>query len=254
MRDLPPHSNDPATPARRAFWRLVAGAGLAAALPAWADPDVVPVPEPDLPLPLPEPELLPPPPLVWRSIVIHHSASRSGNAASFSRLHRAKGWDALAYHFVITNGCGGRDGGLEVGPRWWQQKHGAHAGHLHNNDPDLRNVHNEFGIGICLVGNFEHTTPTQAQLQSLSDLLRRLTGRHGIAPESIVGHRHVTGTACPGRRFPWAELFRKLDFPRPTHLARLAASGTYERCPWCQGESHGESQSVSSASSNPPRP
>ena len=46
----------------------------------------------------------------WRYIVIHHSATASGNAAEFDREHRARGWDGLGYHFVIDNGVGGPDG------------------------------------------------------------------------------------------------------------------------------------------------
>src|SRR4051812_34750449 len=35
----------------------------------------------------------------WQYIVIHHSATPAGNAASFDRMHKAKGWDELGYHF-----------------------------------------------------------------------------------------------------------------------------------------------------------
>jgi len=49
-------------------------------------------------------------------------------------MHRAKGWDGLAYHFVITNGHGGPDGALQIIPRWWAQKHGAHAIFLVDNN------------------------------------------------------------------------------------------------------------------------
>lgn len=170
----------------------------------------------------------------WRYIVIHHSASASGNAASFDRMHRAKGWDGLAYHFVITNGKGGPDGGLEVGHRWWKQKHGAHAGALHGLVGDERNEFNEFGIGICLVGNFEKKPPTRAQLKTLAGLLTKLQEQFGLGDDAIVGHRHVTRTACPGRRFPWKTLFAMMDRPAPA-LYRRYPVATTEHCPWCDG-------------------
>ena len=85
----------------------------------------------------------------WRHVVIHHSASSKGNAATFDTFHRThRGWDELGYHFVIDNGRGGPDGRVEIGPRWTKQKHGAHTGQT----PD--NEYNEHGIGICLVGDF----------------------------------------------------------------------------------------------------
>ncbi|MBM3458655.1 MAG: N-acetylmuramoyl-L-alanine amidase, partial [Armatimonadetes bacterium] len=170
----------------------------------------------------------------WKYIVIHHSASPSGNAAAFDRLHRSKGWDCVAYHFVITNGRGGPDGGLETGDRWRQQKHGAHAGGLWRGAPGhLRNEYNEFGIGICLVGNFQQGGPTAAQLETLAALVRRLQEQFQIPADRILGHRHVRDTACPGSRFPWGRLYALMGQSAPSHLHRHAAAPTTEICVWC---------------------
>jgi hypothetical protein len=79
--------------------------------------------------------------VAWQWIVIHHSATTTGGAAAFDKMHRAKGWDELGYHFVIGNGTDTRDGQVEVGSRWPRQKWGAHA-----KTPDNR--FNDFGIGI----------------------------------------------------------------------------------------------------------
>lgn len=138
------------------------------------------------------PEALPRP---WRWIVIHHSASESGSAATFDQWHRARGWDELGYHFVITNGRGGDDGSVEVGGRWTKQKWGAHC-----KTPDNR--YNDFGVGICLVGDFRKGQPTVAQLASLRRLTGFLADRYGIDPGSVIGHRDAPGTAtaCPGEK------------------------------------------------------
>lgn len=170
----------------------------------------------------------------WRYILVHHSASPSGNAASFDRMHRSKGWDGVGYHFVITNGKGGPDGGLQVSARWWSQKHGAHAGGLPGGvDPEARNDYNEFGIGVCLVGNFEQRAPSRKQLQTLARLIKRLRALYGIPEEAVMGHRHVKSTACPGRHFPWRTLYAMMALPVPQHLHRRSAALTYERCNWC---------------------
>ncbi|HHT9113865.1 MAG TPA: hypothetical protein ACFYD0_11140, partial [Candidatus Wunengus sp. YC65] len=52
----------------------------------------------------------------WRYIVVHHSATSSGNAAEFDKYHRRKkGWEnGLGYHFVIGNGNGTPDGKIEI--------------------------------------------------------------------------------------------------------------------------------------------
>lgn len=130
----------------------------------------------------------------WKYIVIHHSASDTGNAATFDQMHRAKGWDGLGYHFVIDNGQGGTDGRVEVGYRWQQQKQGAHTGRT----PD--NEYNEAGIGICLVGDFTHRRPTARQLESLNNLVRFLCQRYGITSNHVIGHRDAPNakTECPG--------------------------------------------------------
>ena len=136
-------------------------------------------------------------PRAWKHIVIHHSASASGNAAEFDRFHRlGRGWDELGYHFVIDNGRGGPDGKVEIGSRWVKQKHGAHTG----GTPD--NAYNEQGIGICLVGNFTAGMPSAAQRASLNELVLYLARTYRIAPPNVIGHRSAPGaaTACPGDR------------------------------------------------------
>jgi len=140
----------------------------------------------------------------WRFIVIHHSATATGSAGEFDRMHKAKGWDELGYHFVIGNGTGSGDGEVEVGSRWPKQKHGAHTkvtGHPEYND---------VGIGICLVGNFDVTRPTEAQMQSLARLVRFLMDRYDVPRSRIYGHGQLKPTDCPGRNFDYADLFRRL--------------------------------------------
>ncbi len=131
----------------------------------------------------------------WRYIVIHHSGTDEGSAAAFDRYHRnVKGWKDLAYHFVIGNGRGTSDGAVEAGPRWKEQRVGAHAGVQRYND---------FGIGVCLVGNFEKSVPTKKQRQALGRLLSSLMKRYGIPAARVKRHSDIVQTKCPGRRFPW---------------------------------------------------
>lgn len=162
-----------------------------------------PQPRPDQP----EPGWIPPGGLAkrWTDVVIHHSASAAGGAAAFDQHHRfVRKWDELGYHFVIGNGSHTADGRVEVGPRWTKQKHGAHC-------KTADNHYNEHGVGICLVGNFESTSPSPAQLASLNRLLAFLTNSCNIPVSRIHTHGGVTGkTACPGKRFPFEQVKRQL--------------------------------------------
>jgi len=142
----------------------------------------------------------------WTDIILHHSASSKGGAVSFDRYHRTvQKWDELGYHFVIGNGTDTRDGQVEVGARWTKQKHGAHC-------KTADNYYNEHGIGICLVGDFDRTPPTRAQLASLDRLLRFLTDQCKVPSSRVRTHGGVTSkTKCPGKHFPLAQVQRSLN-------------------------------------------
>lgn len=142
----------------------------------------------------------------WRYIVIHHSATAVGGAARFHHTHKYEnGWDELGYHFVVGNGSDTPDGYVEVGPRWWKQKHGAHC-------KTPNNEYNDQGIGICLVGNFEQGYASEAQMRSLEALVARLMRTCHIPLSNIKTHGGITHkTACPGRHFSLAALKQRLS-------------------------------------------
>lgn len=144
----------------------------------------------------------------WKYIVIHHSATDAGSVGAFHRFHTKQGFGGVAYHFVIGNGNGMPDGAVQATFRWQQQMAGTHVS---VNAWD----HNVFGIGICLVGNLQHSLPTEAQMTALKELVSRLKAEHGIKNQNIFGYKHVTyddasgrteKTACPGKKLDLKEL------------------------------------------------
>jgi len=145
----------------------------------------------------------------WIAIVIHHSATESGNAAIFDKRHKEENyWEGVGYDFVIGNGTDSGDGEVEVTFRWRRQIAGAHCGGTPGNWA------NKDAVGICLVGNFNHTAPTARQMQSLLKLTRFLQKRYRISKTRIYSHKTTPGarvTECPGRRFPMARLKLMLD-------------------------------------------
>lgn len=131
-------------------------------------------------------------PRPWKYIVIHHTATSSGSVASLDRAHKHNGWDGVGYHFVIGNGQGMGDGEVDPTPRWPVQKWGAHT-------KTANNEYNNFGIGICMVGNFDLTAPSQAQLRSVSKLVAHLMKTYNIPSTRVLGHGQCKPTDCPGR-------------------------------------------------------
>jgi len=142
-----------------------------------------------------------------RCIVIHHSTEdfQGPVAANARALHlkgKAKGYDAISYHYVMGNGVKGyheingrkewaesTDGGIEFG-RPLDAK-GAHA------------IPNEGAIGIVMVGNFNVSKPTEKQVQSLQNLVLHLMYKFRLTPADVIGHREhqVTDKHCPGKNF-----------------------------------------------------
>lgn len=146
----------------------------------------------------------------WRFIIVHNSGTRQGNARIFDYYHRnvRRMKNGLAYHFVIGNGTSSGNGEIEVGDRWRRQING---GHVHSD------YLNNISLGICLVGDFNRSQPTRAQLDSCEELIRYLRDRCGKVERHDIPvrpHREMNpprwATDCPGDDFPyrWFGQFR----------------------------------------------
>ncbi len=141
----------------------------------------------------------------WDYIIVHHSATDSGNATAFNAAHLRRGWQGVGYHFVIDNGTAGKDNGqIETSPRWIKQSNGAHC---------KANSMNNRSIGICLVGNFSKDHVSSAQMNSLVFLVNKLRKYYKIPKRNILGHGQVPGarTECPGTNFPWQTFRKKIN-------------------------------------------
>jgi murein DD-endopeptidase MepM/ murein hydrolase activator NlpD len=145
----------------------------------------------------------------WRYVVIHHSGVDQGDLKSIDRYHKEERHmeHGLAYHFLIGNGHGMRDGEIAVGERWREQLDG---GHLHSE------AQNKIAIGICLIGNFDDHKPTDRQMQSLTALTEAVLRRCKLSRSAVKTHQqiNVVRTRCPGRNFPARSFVRGLRSSR----------------------------------------
>jgi len=126
-------------------------------------------------------------------VVIHHTGNPTDDDLSVVEInasHQARGWSCIGYHYVIR-----KDGTVEIGRPHWTV--GAHA-----------YGHNSHTIGVHVCGNFEIGEPTSEQIESTAMLLANLCTDYGLTidRDSIVGHRELMPTACPGRN-----LFAQMD-------------------------------------------
>ncbi len=132
----------------------------------------------------------------WRTITVHHSATRQGSAKSFDRDHQRRHMGGLFYHFVIGNGTQTKDGSIEVGWRWRKQ--------VPSNRPN--------DINVCLVGDFSRQQVSQAQFDSLVNLINTLRQDYHVPLRAVRKHEDIKGkhTACPGQNFPFHRLIERL--------------------------------------------
>ncbi|MDR0650128.1 MAG: peptidoglycan recognition protein family protein [Candidatus Peribacteria bacterium] len=173
-------------------------------------------------------------------LVVHHTAmeydthrTEAEIRASLQRIYTYHTIDRdfgdIGYNFLIDhlgNIYEGRAGG-----------EGAVGMHVAYN--------NIASVGISLMGNFEETQPTQAQIDALTDLLTALAKKYHIDPNAqesyfqpsssspymtvktlptIVGHGDIAPTACPGEHlhillpFIRTEVSKRLQGNSPSEI------------------------------------
>lgn len=153
-----------------------------------------------------------------RFLLVHHSASQNGHTSAdapgilrgFYDYHTSpeKGWNDIAYNFLIDAG-----GGV------WEGRSGSIAGSVAG---DATGGNQGFSQLVCVIGDYNSATPTGASLQSLVSLLAWLADKHSVATNpgaevtfvskgsnkwpagtsvttrTITGHRTMSNTTCPG--------------------------------------------------------
>jgi len=127
-------------------------------------------------------------------VVLHSSDSSWGCSKVIDSWHRDRGWDAIGYHYVITNGFGYStdkynpwlDGSIEYGRN--EVKIGAHVA-----------SHNRDTLGVCIVGRGGiKGTVTDKQIFAALDLISWFMKDHNIVLDRVIGHYELdNGKRCP---------------------------------------------------------
>ncbi len=120
----------------------------------------------------------------YQTLVVHHSAFYEADGLATlleaQRLHRDdRGWADLGYHYLVD-----KDGTIYEG-----RNLGVRGVHTQG--------HNTGSAGVCLLGDFRHRRPTQAQWNGLAALSRWLIAELGLT--HLAAHNQFNeGTLCPG--------------------------------------------------------
>lgn len=121
------------------------------------------------------------------SIIIHCSATKAGQdlkVKDIDRMHRARGFNQVGYHYVID-----LDGTIEEGRPL--EMEGAHC----NTRGFSGMSYNKHSVGICYIGGLDANgkpadTRTQAQNVALRNLVTKLSKEYQIV--EILGHRDTS--------------------------------------------------------------
>ncbi len=131
------------------------------------------------------------PPLRYRGIVIHHSATASGDLDAIRRVHHERGWSEAAYHLVLSNGSTEIPAGhLEPTRRflYWLPSVGT-----------SRSTCNVLSIHLCVVGDYENAPFPDGLRSAMGFTVATLQRRYGIPDSRVALHRDCNATLCPGR-------------------------------------------------------
>jgi N-acetylmuramoyl-L-alanine amidase len=133
-------------------------------------------------------------------ITVHHTGEHgswddipdSEIVQRIERYHRdEKGWAAIGYHFLV-----GKDGKVYEGrPAKYQ---GAHT-----------STQNENNLGVSVIGDFMHKSPSPRQLSALKAFLDDKRGEYGVGKGRIYGHRDLHQSLCPGDAlYAWVKQYK----------------------------------------------
>lgn len=138
-------------------------------------------------------------------IIVHHGGGSDSNPLLDTSNQTFEIIDA--YHKLRWDGTTKSSLGFYCGYQYVIDK----SGKLTQARADLEGGAHTIGmnyssIGICLIGNFDATYPTLAQIKTLASLLSNLQSRYFIPSSKIVPHRTFAKKTCFGNKLSsvWA--------------------------------------------------
>lgn len=125
-------------------------------------------------------------------IILHHFAG-DWSAQAVHQQHIADGHAGIDYNFVV----------LLDGRAVWGRGLPYEGGHVRNYGPS--EGMNARSIGIACQGNFDERTMPMAQKEKLFQIIRDCLCTYPDI-KTIIGHKELYATACPGKHYPLPEV------------------------------------------------
>jgi hypothetical protein len=109
-------------------------------------------------------------PAKWDRVEVFYSWTSGGNAEDLSLITGLTGASRVDFHFVVCNGSGGEDGGVQAGDLWKVQRS------CQDRDGVIR---------VCVVSDGSVNSLTDRQTKRTIDLVESLSRTFQISPSSI---------------------------------------------------------------------
>ncbi len=120
-------------------------------------------------------------------IALHHAEASKCTVQDIDLWHKQNGWAGIGYHFFVK-----KDGTVYRGRPI--DSMGAHVSGM-----------NDRSIGICAEGKYTTETMPDVQKKAICELLVYLKDNF-YPTASIVGHREIGESDCPGKNYPLDEI------------------------------------------------
>lgn len=125
-------------------------------------------------------------------IVIHHAKAKTASPEDIHKWHLENGWSGAGYNEYIR-----KDGSVHI---MRGDNIGAHC-----------EGYNSKSYGICLEGDYDVEEIPAIQLQALIKRIKFNQARMKNA--TVVPHKKLVPTVCPGNKFPWERLIIGITMP-----------------------------------------
>jgi len=109
-------------------------------------------------------------PAKWDRVEVFYSWTTGGNAEDLSLITGLTGAGRVDFHFVVCNGNGGEDGGVQAGDLWKIQRS------CQDRDGAIR---------VCVISDGSTNSLTDSQAKRTIDLVESLSRTFQISPSSI---------------------------------------------------------------------
>jgi hypothetical protein len=142
----------------------------------------------------------------WKYIIIHHSLTKDGKVNDWQAIkawHTGKAGspDPKSPDFNPYIAKPDQDIGYHFGLEYVGGILTPQIGRSLNTTGAHCVGKNTDGIGICVVGNYDLSSPGHDQLFMLASICRELMKKFGIGAFRILPHRDFAPKTCPGKYF-----------------------------------------------------